>query len=99
MVKRIFADYIVSLSMNAKYYHELEKWGDHLDLPKIIKRVLNRDIKMKYHWFLPDCHFPIVAFLGCETAEKYFDLLYNLESRKTLQNPLVGIIPGYNLLK
>lgn len=95
MVKRGLAGYIVRLSTDAKYRNELKNWRDVLDLAKITKRVLNRDVTIKYPGELPDHNFPIFAYLGCETAERYLELLSNAESRNSLHNSLVDISIGY----
>ncbi|MGO2767020.1 TniQ family protein [Pseudomonas taetrolens] len=95
MVSRNVAEWIVHGSTWIKYSDEINFSLMHLNTAKIINRELALEVKYTNFGSLPDHLFPLSAFIGCVTAEKYLDLIVNEESQKTLRINL-RVIRGFH---
>lgn len=89
MVKRDIADFLAQYSLLKYYAKELEYSNMNMDITIIIERELGLSVKNTNHGYLLDNNFPIIAFLGCRTAERYLDLLVNENARESLKKTVM----------
>lgn len=91
MIKRDLAEFIVDGTTFIKYKNEIERKQEYLDIFKIIKRELGLQVRNTNFSNLSDNNFAISAFLGCGTAERYLDLLFNGEARDSLRKDVQSL--------
>lgn len=80
------ADWVIHSTLNLKYGNEIEQ--DDGFIPGLIKREFGLEIKNSYSRTYSDNGYTIRAFLGCETAERYLNLILNKEVSSQLARDL-----------
>lgn len=88
MANRYLADFIAHVSIFKHYAKELERPNKKLDMTSIIERELGLSVKYSRFDRPLDNNFPIYAFIGCRTADRYFELLDNEKIRVSLRETI-----------
>ncbi|MGY2963171.1 hypothetical protein ACVWZP_004120 [Pseudomonas sp. TE36184] len=88
MVNRYLADFIAHISIFKHYAKDLERPHNKLDMTYIIEHELGLSVKYSRSDSPLDNKFSIYAFIGCRTADKYFELLSNKELRDSLRDTI-----------
>lgn len=87
-VKRTLADAVIHQSVTLKYAKRYADDNSSLGLDNIIARELGISITLGNNGRLLDKNLSLCAFLGCITADHYFDLLTNEDTRTLLRKNL-----------
>lgn len=86
MVNRYLADFIAYISIFKHYAKNLAPPNKKLDMTSIIKRELGLSVNFSTFARPLDNKLPIYAFIGCRTADRYFELLDNEKIRDSLRD-------------
>ena len=87
------ADWVIFSSIILKYRNEIKQ--DDEFIPNFIRDELGLVVNYPGSGTYSDNNYSILAFLGCETAERYLNLIFNKEESSRLEKELRFLRYGY----